>query len=257
MKKTRLHAAPADHCYAGPEDVACDFCTGRKVKAFKSCLRCLVSYCEKHLQPHYDVAALQKHKLVDPSKKLQESICSRHDEVMKMFCQTDQQCICYLCSMDKHKDHVVVSVAAEREKKQRELELRRQTIQEKIQDRKKDVMELQLEVEAFSGSADKAVEDSEKIFTELICLIQKRRSDMKQQQVRFQQETEVSRVRELQENLEQEIAELKREDAELKKLSDTEVHTQFLHNYPSLSGFSESLRTRPESRSFLCGALKM
>ncbi|XP_030609231.1 tripartite motif-containing protein 16-like [Archocentrus centrarchus] len=239
LKKTGLQAAPADHCYAGPEDVACDVCTGRKLKAIKSCLSCPASYCEKHLQPHYDAAPLKKHKLVAPSKKLQENICSRHDEVMKIFCRTDQQSICYLCTMDEHKGHETVPAAAERTEKQKELEVRRLNIQQRIQDREKDVKLLQQEVEAINGSADKAVEDSEKMLTELIRLIQKRSSDVKQQ-VRSQQETEVSRVKELQEKLEQEIAELKRKDAELEQLSHTEDHNQFLHNYPSLSALSES-----------------
>ncbi|KAI3374187.1 hypothetical protein L3Q82_006049 [Scortum barcoo] len=183
LKKTGLQAAPADHCYAGPEDVACDVCTGRKLKAVKSCLKC----------------------------------------------------ICYLCSVDEHKGHDTVSAAAERTERQRELEVSRQNIQQRIQDREKDVKELQQqEVEAINRSADKAVEDSEKIFSQLIRLIQKRSSDVKQQQLRSkQQETEVSRVKELQEKLEQEITELKRkDDADLKQLSHTEDHTQFLHNYP-------------------------
>ncbi|KAL4007679.1 hypothetical protein ACER0C_001531 [Sarotherodon galilaeus] len=224
LKKTGLQAAPADHCYAGPEDVACDVCTGRKLKAIKSCLVCLASYCEKHLQAHYDAAPLKKHKLVAPSK---------------IFCRTDQQSICYLCTVDEHKGHETVPAAAERTEKQKELEVRRLNIQQRIQEREKDVKLLQQEVEAINGSADKAVEDSEKMFTELIHLIQKRSSDVKQQ-VRSQQETEVSRVKELQEKLEQEIAELKRKDGELEQLSHTEDHNQFLHNYPSLSALSES-----------------
>ncbi|XP_060908804.1 tripartite motif-containing protein 16-like [Labrus mixtus] len=239
LKKTGLQAAPADHCYAGSEDVACDVCTGRKLKACKSCLKCLASYCEKHLQPHYELPVFKKHKLVEPSKKLQENVCSRHDEVMKMFCRTDQQSICYLCSVDEHKGHDTVSAAAERSEKQRELEVSRQNIQQRIQDREKDVKLLQQEVEAINGSADKTVGNSEKMFTELIHLMEKRRSDVKQQ-VRSQQQTEVSRVRELQEKLEQEITELKRRDAEMKKLSHTQDHNQFLHDYPSLSPLSES-----------------
>ncbi|XP_028450189.1 E3 ubiquitin/ISG15 ligase TRIM25-like [Perca flavescens] len=239
LKKTGLHAAPANHCYAGAGDVACDFCTGRKLKAIKSCLVCLMSYCDQHLQPHFDIAQLKKHKLVEPSKKLQENICSHHDEVMKIFCRTDQQLICYLCSVEEHKGHDTVSAAAERTERQKKLEGSQQTIQQRIQDREKDVKLLQQQAEAINLSADKAVEDSEKIFTELIRLLEKRSSDVAQQ-VRSQQKREESRVRELQEKLEQEITELKRKDAELKKLSHTEDHTQFLHNYPSLSPLSQS-----------------
>ncbi|XP_061563526.1 tripartite motif-containing protein 16-like [Cololabis saira] len=239
LKKTGLQAAPADHCYAGPEDVACDFCSGRKLKAVKSCLFCLASYCEKHLQPHHDSSTFKKHQLVHPSKNLQDNICPRHGEVMKMFCRTDQKCICYLCSVDEHKGHDTVSAAAERTERQRKMEVRRQQIQQEIQGREKDVKLLQQEVEDINQSADKTVEDSEEMFTELISLLQKRSSEVKQQ-IRSQQETEVSRVRELEEKLQQEISDLKRRDAEMKQLSDTEDHNQFLHSCPSLSPLSES-----------------
>ncbi|KAM4538956.1 E3 ubiquitin/ISG15 ligase TRIM25-like [Odontesthes bonariensis] len=193
LKKT---GPPADHCYAGPEDVACDVCSGRKLKATKSCLICLASFCEKHLQPHYDSAPFRKHKLVKPSKKLQENICS-------------------------------------------DLEGSRQQIQQRIQDAEKDVKLLQQQLEAIHRSADKTVEHSQNIFTKLIRLLQKRSSDVKQQ-IRSQQEAEGSRVKELQEKLEQEITELKRKDAELKQLSHTEDHSQFLHSCPSVSALSES-----------------
>ncbi|KAM4733171.1 tripartite motif-containing protein 16-like [Anableps anableps] len=238
LKTIGLQAAPADPGYVGPGDVVCDFCTGRKLKATKSCLVCLVSYCENHLQPHNDVLQFKKHKLVDPSENLQENICSHHDEVMKIFCRTDQQCICYLCTMDEHKGHETVPAAAERTERQKELQVSRQQIQQRIQDREEDVKLLQQELEAISVSADKTVEDSEKIFTEPIRLLQERSSEVKQ--IRSQQETEVSRVKELQEKLEQEITELKKKDAELEKLSNTEDHNQFLQNCPSLSALSGS-----------------
>ncbi|XP_070691490.1 tripartite motif-containing protein 16-like [Pempheris klunzingeri] len=249
LKKTGLQAAPADHCYAGAEDVACDFCTGRKLKALKSCRFCLVSYCEQHLQPHYEVAALKKHKLMEPSRKLQENICSRHDEVMKMFCRTDQQSICYLCPVDQHKGHDTVSAAAERTERQTELERSRLNIQQRIQDREKDLKELQQEVEDICSSADEAVEHGEKTFTELIRLMKRRSSELKRQ-VRSQQEAEVSQVKEFQEELEQEIRELKRRDAELEELSHTEDHSQFVHSYRSLPALREdthssSINIRP------------
>uniref|UniRef100_A0A3B5PY98 Tripartite motif-containing protein 16-like n=1 Tax=Xiphophorus maculatus TaxID=8083 RepID=A0A3B5PY98_XIPMA len=199
MKKTGLQAAAADHCYAGPED--------------------------NHLQPHLDVPAMKKHKL--------------HDEVMKMFCRTDRKCICLICLEEEHKGHDTVTAATERTERQRELEERRGNIQQRIQDREEDVKLLQQEVEAINHSADKTVEDSEKIFTQLIRLLQKRSSEVKQQ-IRSQQETQVSRAKDVQEKLEQEITELKRKDAELEQLSHTQDHNQFLLKYPSLPELSES-----------------
>ncbi|XP_060769625.1 E3 ubiquitin/ISG15 ligase TRIM25-like isoform X1 [Neoarius graeffei] len=118
LKKTEVQAASPAHCYAGPRDVECDFCTGRKHKAIKSCLTCLASFCETHLKPHYEVSSWKKHTIIEASAKLQEKICSEHDEVLRIYCRTDQICICSLCMLEKHKDHDAVSVAAERAEKQ-------------------------------------------------------------------------------------------------------------------------------------------
>ncbi|XP_038154881.1 tripartite motif-containing protein 16-like [Cyprinodon tularosa] len=227
LKKTGLQTDLADHHFAGPGDVPCDVCTGIKLKAVKFCLSCPASYCENHLQPHYDAPPLQKHKLVDPSMKLEESSCSH-----------DQDCMCCLCISNEHKGHKNNPSAVEITVKQKKLQVSLQQIQQRIHEREKDMKLLHQEVEAINFSADKAVEDSEKIFTELINLTWKRSCDV-QQQIRFQQQTEVRRVKELEEKLEQEIAELKRKDAELKQLSSTDDNW-FLHNYPSPSVFSES-----------------
>ncbi|XP_075901282.1 tripartite motif-containing protein 16-like [Nelusetta ayraudi] len=244
LEKTVLQAAPADHCYAGAGDVACDVCTGRKLKALKSCLDCRASYCDSHLQPHRDAAPLQRHKLVEPSQQLQENICHRHDEVMKMFCRTDQKIICYLCSVDGHQGHHIVAAVAERPERQRELEETRQKIQQKIQHTEEDLKVLKKEVESINGSADKAVKDSEKILTQMSRLLEKRRSEV-QQQVRSTQGAAVSGVKELQKKLEQEMMELKRRDAELEKISHTLDHSQFLHSFSSLPALSAS----PDSSS--------
>ncbi|CAI5642908.1 unnamed protein product [Oreochromis niloticus] len=238
LKKAGLPAASPDHAFAGPEDVACDFCSGRKRKASKSCLVCMASYCEQHLQPHYNVAPIKKHKLIEATSKLQENICPHHDEVMKIFCRTDQQCICYLCLMDKHKDHITVSAAAERAEKQKEIGRNRQNIQQRIQNREKDVNVLQREVEAINLSADKALKESDEMFKDLISLIEKKSSEMRQK-IRSKQTTEQTRVKELQEKLEQEIRELRMKDTELETLSLTEDHIHFLNNFFSLSHLNE------------------
>ncbi|XP_041638569.1 tripartite motif-containing protein 16-like [Cheilinus undulatus] len=238
VNKSRRKVVLDDYFYAGAEDVACDFCTGRKLKAQLSCLQCMASYCPIHIQPHFEVAPLKKHKLVEPSKRLMENICSRHDEVMKLFCRTDQQSICYVCSLDEHKGHFTVSAAAERADGQRKLEVSQQNIQQRIQDRERDVNLLQQEAEAINRSADKAVEDTESSFTELICLMTKCHSEVTHQ-VQLQQKTKVSQVKEMQEKLKQEIAELKRKDVEIQTLLQTQDNIQFLQAYPSLSALSQ------------------
>ncbi len=112
LKKTTLSA----DCDAG--DVQCDVCTGRKYKAVKSCLVCLESYCQNHLEQHESLFKGKKHKVTDATGQLQEMICQKHEKLLEVFCRTDQKCICMLCRMDEHKKHDIVPVADQRTKKQ-------------------------------------------------------------------------------------------------------------------------------------------
>uniref|UniRef100_A0A3B1K449 Tripartite motif-containing protein 16-like n=1 Tax=Astyanax mexicanus TaxID=7994 RepID=A0A3B1K449_ASTMX len=234
LKKTRLQAAPPDHSSADPEDVECDFCTGRKHKAVQSCLVCLASFCEAHLQPHYQSPAFKKHKLVKASRRLQEQICSQHDKLLEVYCRTDQQCICMLCTMDDHRGHDTVSLKAERSEKQKQVVETQRKYKERIQEREKELQELIEAVENHKRSAQTAVEDSEKIFTEMILSIERRRSEVRQM-IRDQEKVAVSEAEERLKRLEQEITELKRRDADLEKLSFTEDHIHFLQSFQTLS----------------------
>ncbi|XP_029110921.1 E3 ubiquitin/ISG15 ligase TRIM25-like [Scleropages formosus] len=143
LKKAELPPAPVDHCYAGPGDVICDVCTGRKNKAIKSCLVCLANYCETHLKIHKG----HRHKMVNSIGKLQEKICSRHKKLLEFYCCTDQQCICYLCRIVDHRGHDTVSVGAARTEKQTGL-------QQRIQQREKEVQELREAVESLTVSME-------------------------------------------------------------------------------------------------------
>ncbi|XP_034157863.2 tripartite motif-containing protein 16 [Pangasianodon hypophthalmus] len=233
LKKTEVQAASPAHCYAGPGDVECDFCTGKKQKAVKSCLVCVASLCETHLKPHLEIPALKKHKLVEASGNLQEKICSEHDKVLEIYCRTDQSFICYLCMTDEHKSHDTVSVKAYRTEKQSELKEEQMKSQQRIQEKQKKVQELKQAVNTIKLSAQTAVEDSERIFTELISSMEKKRSEVTEL-IRAQEKTEVSRAERLLEQLEQEIADLQRRVTELEELSHTHDHIHFLQSFQSL-----------------------
>ncbi|XP_016348894.1 finTRIM family, member 54 [Sinocyclocheilus anshuiensis] len=115
LKRTELQPAPqpaqVSHTEAGPGDVECDVCTGRKYKAIKSCLVCLNSLCQSHFQQHENVFKGERHCLIDATEQLEEMICPIHNELLEIFCHTDQMSICMRCTMGRHKNHDVTSGA--------------------------------------------------------------------------------------------------------------------------------------------------
>ncbi|XP_027031898.2 E3 ubiquitin/ISG15 ligase TRIM25-like isoform X2 [Tachysurus fulvidraco] len=228
----KLHAA-STHCYAGPGDVECDSCIGRKRKAVNSCLVCQASYCEEHLQPHYQSPAFKKHKLVEACEELHEKICSEHDKPLEIYCRTDQSFICYLCTMEKHKGHDTVSTKTERTEKQNDLKEEQMKFQQRIEEKQMKVQELKQTVDIIKTRSQAAVDDSERIFTEMISFMEKKRSEFTEL-IRAQEKADLSGAEQLLNQLEQEIADLNKRVTELEQLSHTHDDIHFLQSFPSL-----------------------
>uniref|UniRef100_A0A8C6T8A2 Bloodthirsty n=1 Tax=Neogobius melanostomus TaxID=47308 RepID=A0A8C6T8A2_9GOBI len=101
-----------------PVEVKCDFCSEPKLKAVKSCLVCLSSFCESHLQPHLSAPRLKRHQLMEPVDDLEDRMCPTHQRPLELFCGTDKSCVCTMCVPLEHKKHELLSLeeAFEQEK---------------------------------------------------------------------------------------------------------------------------------------------
>ena len=231
IEKTALVVAQPDDCYAGPGDVSCDICTGNKTKAIKSCVICLVSFCKDHVQSHYEVPGLMRHKLVEPNSDLQEGICQLHDEVMKMFCRRDRQGICYLCAIDEHKGHDMITAAAERLERQKHVSSHQRVTQATIQKVEEDLKILQGEVDFINQSTNVALTDIDEVFAEMIRPIESQRSDVKEK-IRTKQKAEVGRLQDLQKILEQNIFVMKKNVDDLDQTSQIHSDIAFLQKCP-------------------------
>ncbi|KAK7877658.1 hypothetical protein WMY93_031670 [Mugilogobius chulae] len=99
----------------------CDVCSEPKLKALKSCLVCLSSFCETHLQPHLTVSGLKKHQLMEPVGNLEDRLCPEHQRPLELFCHTDEKIVCLMCSVLEHKSHELLSLEAACERRRSSL----------------------------------------------------------------------------------------------------------------------------------------
>uniref|UniRef100_A0A8C7KRC7 FinTRIM family, member 82 n=1 Tax=Oncorhynchus kisutch TaxID=8019 RepID=A0A8C7KRC7_ONCKI len=254
IKKTganlNLNLTPPGNTFAGPADVPCDYCSGKKLKAVKSCLNCLASYCEKHLKPHYESATFKRHKLVDELGNLDRKICPQHQKSLELFCRTDQMCICAICTVSEHKGHDIVSAEAERSEKQKLLGVAQAEIRQKCQDRVKELEELRTAVDSLKSSARRAMAESEKMFEDMIRSIERMRSEVTKM-IGINEKAAFNQAEGLVERLEQEIDELKKKETGLKQLYSTEDHIHFLQNFnylctPTDDGFIPRVSVNPD-----------
>ncbi|XP_076584544.1 E3 ubiquitin-protein ligase TRIM21-like [Chaetodon auriga] len=216
-----------------PGEVPCDVCTGTKLKALKSCLVCLVSYCETHLEPHLTASRLKRHQLIDPVGNLEGRMCMKHDKPLELFCKTDHTCVCMLCTVLDHKTHDVVPLREEYDGKKAELRKTEDVIQQVIQKRRLKIEEIKQSVRLSKEDADREIAEGVQVFTSLMKSVERALDELietiEEKQKTTEKETEVF-IKEL----EQEISELMKRSTEVEQLSRSEDHLHFLQSFSSL-----------------------
>ncbi|KAM6972545.1 E3 ubiquitin/ISG15 ligase TRIM25-like [Aplochiton taeniatus] len=212
----------------GVGDVACDFCpVENKLKAEKSCLVCLASFCELHILPHRDVGMLRRHKLVAAVESLAEHLCAQHRLGLEGGgCDGDVEWSgdCLLCESDQDELH---NVDAQRVRKQAKLLECQQVVQARILNGERDLEEFQQSLESLKVSASAMHEDSEALFADLALRLNKMRAEVRGR-LEAKEKAVVGRAKRDVGDLDKELGELRERDAEMSRILLTEDHVHFL-----------------------------
>ncbi len=89
-----------------PGQVRCDYCpedtseNGKGPVAVKTCLKCEVSMCPKHVQPHLELPAFREHPLVEPLGDMRKRKCLEHDEMFRYYCLDERLFLCNACTIE-------------------------------------------------------------------------------------------------------------------------------------------------------------
>ncbi|XP_044198518.1 E3 ubiquitin-protein ligase TRIM21-like [Thunnus albacares] len=218
---------------AAKPEVLCDVCTGTKLKALKSCLVCLTSYCETHLEPHLTISRLKRHQLMGPVENLEGRMCMKHDKPLELFCKTDQTCVCMLCSVLDHKTHEFVPLKEEYEGKKAELGKTEAGIQQMIQRRRLKIQKIKHSVDLSKEAANREIAEGVQVFKSLIKSVMISLNELIEM-IEEKQRTTEKQAEDFIKELEQEISELMKRSSEVKQLSHSEDHLHLLQNFPSL-----------------------
>uniref|UniRef100_A0A8C6T7X9 Uncharacterized protein n=1 Tax=Neogobius melanostomus TaxID=47308 RepID=A0A8C6T7X9_9GOBI len=216
-----------------PGEVSCDYCSAPKLKALKSCLVCLSSYCESHLQPHLSVPGLKSHQLMEPVDNMEDRMCPQHHKPLELFCRSDHSCLCTMCALLEHQSHKFVSLKEEFDQRKASLQQTQQQSRHMVEQRRKKIQELQSSVQLSQRAVDREKSTGLQAFSALIESVQRSRErfiqELQEKHRHIQTQAEA-----LLQQLKQEICELEQRSTEAEQLLRSEDHLHFLQHCPAL-----------------------
>uniref|UniRef100_A0A8C6UTY8 E3 ubiquitin-protein ligase TRIM21-like n=1 Tax=Neogobius melanostomus TaxID=47308 RepID=A0A8C6UTY8_9GOBI len=204
-----------------PGEVQCDACSEPKLKAVKSCLVCLSSFCESHLQPHLSAPRLKRHQLMEPVDDLEDRMCPTH------------HCVCTMCAFREHKNHEVLSLKEAFEQEKVSLQQTVAENQRLVEQRRLKVQEITAALELSEREAQRETQQMVKVFSDIMESVQRcldHRLKVMEQSLSKHKE----RAQALIQQLQQEMCELEKSSTEAQQLSLSTDTLHFLQRCPAL-----------------------
>ncbi|KAI5610073.1 tripartite motif-containing protein 16-like, partial [Silurus asotus] len=217
LKKTRVFK----RTLAGPEDVECDVCIRHKQKAVKSCLVCVASYCQVHFEMHNELNPENTHKVIKSRYSLKDRICSVHKKPKDVFCSKKEEFYCPECVESCYFGNKTITVTKKRKQGQIQIEHLQSDVLQRTQAAENSIKNLKKAVNTIKTSAKTTLDQTEKMFADLIRSAERKRSEIRGI-IKATEEAEVHRAEKILHFLEQGVTELKEREKKLVQLSNLE-----------------------------------
>ncbi|XP_008434052.1 E3 ubiquitin/ISG15 ligase TRIM25-like [Poecilia reticulata] len=163
-------------------EVPCDFCpTESTLRAGKSCLVCLASFCDIHVLPHREVGPLRRHKLVDAVERLAEKLCAQHRLGLEPVgsgsdVEAEWSGDCLLCQADQEEEERRADTLKAR--RQLQLQESQRTVQGRIRTGERDLEELQQNLDSLKVLSSTVLEESDALFAEIAQRLEKTKAEV-------------------------------------------------------------------------------
>ncbi|XP_058480042.1 E3 ubiquitin-protein ligase TRIM21-like [Solea solea] len=216
---------------AKDDEVVCDICTSPKLKAVKSCLVCLASYCLNHLKNHSSTERLKGHKLVAPVEDLDKRACLKHGRPLELYSREQQRCICVGCLEEDPLE--VVSTEDEWEKKKIKLQSVKNELETQINRREKNLHKLNQALQDCKNQMDNESRDIDNVFNTVIAIVEEAQ-DIALQPLRDRRQVMEKEVDDLKQKLKAEIRRFQKNITDLDGIATLEDHIHFLQEWPCL-----------------------
>ncbi|XP_034726295.1 tripartite motif-containing protein 16-like protein [Etheostoma cragini] len=164
------------------------------------------------------------------------NLCVRHSSPLDIYCCTDEQIICAVCAQAEHRGHTIGSVREERRRKQEELkniQTKSMQILQKQEKKWKNVGKIQKQEEAR-----KTQDYCESVLAGVIDSLQRHYMSVRER-IRGHEEEAAAQVEISLQTLQVKMEEMRKRDAELIRLTQTDSDVHFLQKWPSLRHLCE------------------